>query len=368
MPAETLLIRADATVAMGTGHLMRCLALAQAWQDSGGCCCFAIVEAAPALINRLRSENMEIEQITAPPGGEEDGAQLCNLAQNRRAAWVVVDGYHFGARYQKQIKEAECRLLFIDDYVHAEHYYADLVLNQNFHANEETYTNCESYTQLLLGPKHILLRREFVANNDGPRRIAETARKLLVTMGGSDPENLTLRVLRALSKRNFFDLEIIVVSGAENPHESLLNAVADSAPGRLRIIKNAGDMSALMRWADLAITIAGGTVWELFCLGCPSLVYGRDARQVQMNSALHAQGRLLDMGYSGKFDPDQLTSALEKLMPSRAERVAMSKLCREYADGQGVMRLLTKIQLPLGSPILSESANERALAAPFESN
>ena len=122
MPAETLLIRADATVAMGTGHLMRCLALAQAWQDSGGCCCFAIVEAAPALINRLRSENMEIEQITAPPGGEEDGAQLCNLAQNRRAAWVVVDGYHFGARYQKQIKEAECRLLFLYDYVHAEHY------------------------------------------------------------------------------------------------------------------------------------------------------------------------------------------------------------------------------------------------------
>lgn len=367
MQGETLLIRADATVAMGTGHIMRCLALAQAWQDAGGQCRFAIAQASPALLDRLRAENIQIERIEARAGSDEDNEQLCKFAAKQNAAWVVVDGYHFGAQYQLRIKKAGLRLLCVDDHGHAGHYSADLVLNQNFHANEETYAHCEPYTELLLGPKYILLRREFLANNNGPRHIAETARKLLVTMGGSDPENLTVPVLRALSKRDFFDLAIIVVSGAENPHASLLNAAADSASGRLRMVRNAGDMDALMRWADLAITIAGGTVWELFSLGCPSLVYGRDTLQAQMNRSLHEQGRLVDMGHSGKFDPDQLTSNLEKLIPSRARRAEMSKLCREYADGKGALRLLEKMQHPLGRPVPARSANESVFAASVES-
>lgn len=368
MQGEILLVRADATVAMGTGHIMRCLALAQAWQDAGGRCRFAIAQASPALLDRLRSEKIEIERIAVLAGRGEDSAQLCQLAAKWNAAWVVVDGYHFGAQYQLGIKSAGFKLLCVDDYGHAGHYYADLVLNQNFHANKQAYTACEHYTELLLGPKHILLRREFLTHRNKPRHITETARRVLVTMGGSDPENLTLPVLDALSKRHFSDLEIIALSGAENPHASILKALAGAAPSRLRIVRNAEDMAALMQWADIAITIAGGTVWELFCLGCPSLVYGRDMLQMQMNRALHEQGRLVDMGRSGNFNPEQLTSALETLVRSREKRAEMSGLCREYADGLGAMRSLAKMKLASGSSTLAESLNERARAAPIESN
>lgn len=363
MQGETLLIRADATVAMGTGHIMRCLALAQAWQDDGGRCCFVIADAPSALLERLCLEGMEIEQIDVSRGSEEDGEQLCKLASKRNAAWVVVDGYHFDARYQLQIKNAGFKLLFLDDYGRAGYYFADLVLNQNFHATKETYNNCEPYTKLLLGPTYVLLRREFRASKNWQRYIPKTARKLLVTMGGSDPDNLTLAVLDVLSKKKWA-LEVIVVSGAGYPHQPLLDAIATSDPDMFRIVRNARDMAALMQSSDLAIAIAGGTVWELFCEGCPSLVYGRDALQTQMNRALHAEGRLIDMGHSDSFCPDQLASVLETLIPSAGRRAEMSNLCREYADGKGVMRLLAKMQLLFCSPMSLENAGRSAQTAP----
>lgn len=364
MQGETLLIRADATVAMGTGHIMRCLALAQAWQDAGGRCCFVIAEAPSALLERLRLEGMEVEQIDVLAGSEDDGAQLCKLASKWSAAWAVVDGYHFDAQYQLQIKNAGFKLLFLDDHGHAGHYYADLVLNQNFHAKKETYNNCEPYTELLLGSKHVLLRREFRASKNWQRYIPATARKLLVTMGGSDPDNFTLAVLGALSKKRFCDLEVIIVSGTGNPHQHSLDAAAANVPDMFRIVKNAGNMAALMQSADLAIAIAGGTVWELFCLGCPSLVYGRDDLQAQMNRALHAEGRLIDMGHSDSSGLYQLVSVLEMLIPSAGKRAQISNLCREYTDGRGVMRLLAKMQLSSGGPIVVENASRSALTVP----
>ena len=95
MPPGTVIIRADASVAMGTGHVMRCLALAQAWQDEGGECIFAMAEASPSLEERVRSEKIEIVTITASPGSPQDAAQFAELAGKHHACWVVVDGYQF---------------------------------------------------------------------------------------------------------------------------------------------------------------------------------------------------------------------------------------------------------------------------------
>lgn len=156
-----LLIRTDATTQIGTGHVMRCLALAQAWQDAGGTTYFAAAKITASLEARLADEGMALHLIPAPSGSVDDGAQLIRLAHRVKARWIVVDGYHFGAEYQQAIKKSGLRLLAIDDYGHSSHYYADLVLNQNTSADESLYVNREPGTELLLGTRYTLLRREF---------------------------------------------------------------------------------------------------------------------------------------------------------------------------------------------------------------
>src|SRR5438093_4897988 len=126
-----LLIRADASAQIRWGHVMRCLPLAQAWQDVGGDCIFAMAEPVDSLKGRLSSENIQIYILSASPGSPEDAEQVSELARRSNARWIVVDGYNFGAKYQSTLKKAGHKLLAIDDYGHSGACVADLILDQN---------------------------------------------------------------------------------------------------------------------------------------------------------------------------------------------------------------------------------------------
>jgi UDP-2,4-diacetamido-2,4,6-trideoxy-beta-L-altropyranose hydrolase len=133
---RTLLVRCDASVAIGTGHAMRCLALAQAWQDAGGHVVFAMLEATSAVEDRLHREGIEVARLRAEVGSADDARETIMLAATKQASWVVVDGYKFDANLQTHLKEAGHKVLLVDDTGGAAHYSADLVLNQNVCANE----------------------------------------------------------------------------------------------------------------------------------------------------------------------------------------------------------------------------------------
>ena len=135
-----LLIRTDANKQIGTGHVMRCLALGQTWLDAGGQVLFASIESVPLLNSRLQREGMQLAQLTAVSiGSKADAQETAVLAKKENARWVVVDGYQFDAEYQKQLVDSGCKTLFLDDYGHAEHYHSDFVLNQNIYASPDFY-------------------------------------------------------------------------------------------------------------------------------------------------------------------------------------------------------------------------------------
>ena len=178
------IIRADADTKIGTGHAMRCLALAQACRSVGISITFATATKTVAFETHFKSDDIDVAYLSVQAGSADDASQTIALAQHRSASWIVLDGYHFSADYQRIIKGFGLNLLTLDDYRHAAHYYSDIVVNQNLHAHMDLYENKEDYTRLLLGVRYVLLRKQFLKYQDWKRRIPKVASKMLITLGG----------------------------------------------------------------------------------------------------------------------------------------------------------------------------------------
>lgn len=366
-----LLLRADANTTVGTGHVLRGLALGQAWQDQGGAVTLAGHLDNSALIERLQAEGVTVEPMTTEPGSEADAAVTADLAKRLGARWVVLDGYHFSGAYQRQLKEAGLHVLALDDDGHAEHYYADLVLNQNLHAAEELYRRREPSTRLLLGPRYVLLRREFAAYRDWQRNIVETACNVLVTLGGSDVDNVTLKVVHALGLVESVSTAVVVV-GAGNPHQAALKAAAVEAGPAVQLRCNVINMAQLMTWADVAVTAAGSTTWERACLGLPGLMVVLADNQVRVAEAAAAAGLGQNLGWHSALSAESLAKSLSALLRDAAARAEQARRGREIVDGRGAERVVTQMHAagltlrpvrPDDCRLVWEWANEPAVRA-----
>ena len=341
MAAGTLIVRADAAVDIGTGHVMRCLALAQAWQDSGGEVVFAMARSTPAIAARLAGERFEVLNLTPATG---DAPQLIAFAKARHARWIVLDGYHFQPQYQHSIRDAGFKLMLLDDGWRPDHYFADLVLNQNVHAEEFLYSKREPYTRLLLGPAYAMLRREFTAWHNSERVFPAVAAKVLITMGGSDPDNLTLRAIRALQSLSIAALETTVVVGGSNPHLESLQRAASPFGTAIRLIKDPANMPELMSAADVAISGAGATCWEMCFLGLPALVVDLAPNQLPIARELSRSQVAIHLGSTATVTESHIATQLEALLRSAARRAAMSAQGRALIDGKGAQRVLCALQ------------------------
>jgi len=341
---NTLIIRADATPKNGTGHVMRCLALAQAWQDKSGEVVFISYCESDALRQRISAEGIDLISLDKPHPDPFDWNLTRGILDQIRSrdpkadSWLVVDGYHFDADYQKSIKAAGYKLLWIDDYGHADHYYADLVLNQNISADPTCYVNRESYTQLLMGPSYAPLRREFKRWQGWQREIPTIARKVLVTLGGADSDNVTLQAIRALKEVDIPGLEARIVMGQANPHLELLKREI-GAESRLHLLTNVADMADLMAWADVAISAGGTTCWELAFMGLPAMILTIAENQRANAEALNREIIGIDLGWHQELSEEGLATQLHQLMINSTLRSLMSKRGQELVDGYGGWRL-----------------------------
>ena len=333
-----LLVRADANARMGTGHAMRCLALAQAWQDVGGAASFLMGAGATGIEERLRAEDIDVVRSTAPPGSAADAAEAAHLARARDAVWVVLDGYHFDSRFQETLRRAGLRLLVIDDNGDSEHYHADYILNQNLHAREELYANRDPHTRLLLGTRYVLLRRELACGAAVLPAIPERARKLLVTLGGADPENYTVRLLRALGMLGVADLDVVAVIGTVNPNGEAVVAAARALGPRARVERGVTDMMRLYSWAEMAVAAGGTTCWELAFAGVPSLVGVLAANQTGVAESFAAAGAGQNLGLLTDLSEAALAREIGLLLDDPARREAYARAGRRLVDGRGSAR------------------------------
>jgi UDP-2,4-diacetamido-2,4,6-trideoxy-beta-L-altropyranose hydrolase len=340
-----LFFRADASTQIGSGHVMRCLALAQAWQDAAGKAIFLMATDAPAVEAHLQVERIEVQHLQVVPGSIEDAKETANSVSQVGAKWVVLDGYHFDAEYQRILKDSGFKLLCIDDCGHAEHYYADLILNQNISADEHLYVSREPYSQLLLGTGYTLLRREFSQWQGWQRETPSVARKILVTLGGSDPNNATFKVILALQQVEIEGLEVIVVVGGSNPHYEQLQTAVQMSPFPIFLKRNVTNMPELMAWADLAIAAGGSTNWELAFMGLPSIAIILADNQRGIAETLDRQRVVVNLGWYESVTVSAIKEAIEHLSAETQNRLQMTAIGQKVVDGDGVTRVISAINI-----------------------
>ncbi len=315
---------------------MRCLALAEAYAAKGGQVFLASAEVPDGLALRLQNEAIQVIRLPVTPGSVEDGTYTARAARSVGAQWIVLDGYGFTPPFQRYLKEAGYRVLAIDDHAHLSHYYADIVLNQNLHAMNCEYAT-EPYATVLRGTTYALLRQEFLAWQAWRRRIPPIATRVLITLGGSDPQNVTLTVLQALQLVKV-ELDIAVVVGAANPHQEAIREALQASRHPVKVKENVTDMPSLMAWADLAVAAGGSTCWELAFMGLPSILCVTADNQWRIAESVHHAGFGVNLGWAPLIRVDTWARELESLAKSRMRRARMHAIGRRLVDGMGASR------------------------------
>jgi len=336
----TLLIRADASPDIGTGHVMRCLAVAQAWQDRGGQALFATHQCVPGIQQRLTSENIDVHNLSSSPGSRNDSDETGALIEALHPEWVVIDGFGFTSEYVSRLQRLGTRIALIDDHATRDHYDTDVVVNPNIFAAAEMYAGRDPATELLVGLRFALIRREF---RKIERRARGSKRNLLVTLGGSDPDNVTLAVLEALDTVSTQDFEITVICGAANEHIARLEGAARRLRKPVRLLKDIRDMGEILACTDMAISAPGASATEFAAVGVPMLLITMAENHARTGEEFASRGFAVSLGWWNQMTVAELGAHLEAFLKDDAGRARKSALAAQHIDTFGADRITQRL-------------------------
>lgn len=331
-----VVFRCDASASMGAGHAARCTALAEALAGFGHRIVFAVREPTRDIIESLTRAAFEFVEI--------DGAIETEIDQIARIypapAWMVLDHYGLGIAYEARCRSLAKALLVLDDNAGRPHD-CDLLLDAGLSEPSAYRHLLPDPARALIGPAFALLRSQFPKARGAAlgRRDGRPVRSILVSMGATDPANVTETVLDVLAAWKD-SLLVKVVLSSRAPH---VDAIRGRAHARLRVVTDSNDMAGLMSEADLAIGAAGSTSFERACLGLPTLMVTVADNQRDNVCLMTQRGAAMDCGAVGPDLAERLSAAMTDLMSDPVRRVAMSKAASEMVDGRGGLRVLTAI-------------------------
>ncbi len=335
--------RADASSQIGAGHIMRCLSLAQGLKEKGGNCLFITRDYPGNLIKHVREMKFTVEIIPSDADLLQDQKLTAEFCQQHLVDGIVTDSYQLSEGYLETLKIKTGFLISIDDLAQSR-FPSDILLNQNLGVTEEDYQNKTALeTKLLLGPRYLLLRPEFREKRQSIQDTAPVAKRVLVTMGGGDPHNQTLKVLKGLE--GVSDLKIKAVTGAGYQYRDELKDFIECSESEVELIEDCRHMSELMIWADIAVSAGGATCWELACLGVPCLAITLAENQNVVVEELRIKGGLQSLGWYEDVTEENIRDSLEKLRPDHQKRYEMSERGKILVDGRGVERVVNEILL-----------------------
>lgn len=347
------LVRVDASLPIGTGHVMRTLTLAEELKKRGSEVHFACREFPGNLIALVESRGFSVARLPTFPGVPAEGplrhspwlavSQATDAEETLRACgtgWdlLVADHYGIDADWQRRMRAGAKKILVIDD-VADRHHDCDFLLDQNFYGNaEQRYVNkVPNNCRSLLGPKFALLRREFREARAQQIARRHELKNVLVFYGGADPENQAMVACRALEG---LSLTVDVIAGPSNPHyEEIRDFCASRA--KFTYHRSVTGMAPFMQKADLSLGGGGSTTWERCSLGLPALVTILAGNQIEMTDEA---ARIGVQKVAGRFDEVTPASLRQMIVTLKSEALRrMSEAGLALVDGLGASRVVDEV-------------------------
>jgi UDP-2,4-diacetamido-2,4,6-trideoxy-beta-L-altropyranose hydrolase len=347
-----VVFRADASTNIGTGHVMRCLALATELRKLNATASFICREHPGNLCAVVAAQGFRVERLPSadeqPPTGATGYAAWLGAgwhrdadetlqAVNRLGAnpdWLVIDHYALDHQWEQALRGSAKRMLVIDDLADRPHD-CDLLLDQNLVTEfENRYDGVVSSACVkLLGPKFTLLQPEYARLRGGVRPRVGPIRRIVIFFGGADPNNLTGLAIEACLclQRDDIEIDAVVTSGNSN-----LGDIRTQIAGRrnIHLHTQQPSLAPLFAAADFAIGACGATSWERLCLGVPALVITLAANQEAIADELARRGLIVWLGNQDTVNASIVSKALADII-SRGSDTDQSARCLQYVDGKG---------------------------------
>jgi UDP-2,4-diacetamido-2,4,6-trideoxy-beta-L-altropyranose hydrolase len=368
-------IRADASNVIGSGHVMRCLTLADGLRQKGidveflsrthpGHLC-DLIESRRFAVHRLAPSRPEFHSNDRLPHALWLGTDWETDARETLAAikaggtkvdWLVVDHYGLDDRWEIELRSAVGRILVLDDLADRPHT-ADLLLDQNLVANQNSrYSGLVAeHCGLLLGPRYALLQPTYADLHESVPARSGPVRRVLVYFGGAENSGLTTMAVDAWTQLDRDDVALDVAIGRNNPQrKGIEELIADKSNAQIHDL--VPTLAPLMAGADLAIGAAGATSWERLCLGLPALVITLAANQRPIAEALHQRGLIHWLGHVGTVTAAQLQDQLQSMVETDRVRELAQRCRAATVDGRGTDRVMAAMCSGSDTPLLARLA------------
>ncbi|MCX5724400.1 MAG: UDP-2,4-diacetamido-2,4,6-trideoxy-beta-L-altropyranose hydrolase [Nitrospirae bacterium] len=356
-----MLFRADAGPEIGAGHVMRCLAVAEAlhdWARERGqvlASHFLCAPLPPLLKARLDSAGCIVHDLPVAAGSADDANHTLHLVRSLPAQTMVLDGYHFGTEYCAILAAGRrlsprVPLVLFDDLAAFECPNApldvDVVVNPSPAAFALPYRRIAPIARLLLGPTYAPLRREFRLITQEQAPLPVIARDtVLVTFGGTEPQGLTGPCLTQLAAMLPKTCRLAATIGAGDPRADALEKrvaekrVALVKPGRITLHRDTSAMATLINSAGMAVAAAGGTIFELSALGVPAVLVVVSDNQMHSAAWMAAEGLATVIDGRAAEAVEMIATAAETLWADSTRRQTMAETLAGRIDGLGAVRI-----------------------------
>lgn len=325
-----IFVRVDSGHAIGTGHVMRCLTLADAlghfFKDKDPEIIFLSRPHTGNIIEFIQKKGYEVISLSWPEfsGGKDEKSWLGTLQEKdaleclpiiHNADLLIIDHYSIDSIWENLIRSHVQKIFVIDDLANR-HHNCDILLDQNFYLDKDTRYQglIPEYCQIFTGPEYALLRPEFfeIAKDYS---FSRDVKNILVFFGGVDIHHftdITIKTLYKIMQSYHNDFSVKVIMGNSNPHYEYLQKKCKEFG--FWSIKHVDNIADYMKWADLSIGAGGTTTWERAKLLLPSVVIAIADNQKRICSDSESLGLVKCAGFYDNFDSNVFENILKNIL------------------------------------------------------
>lgn len=338
-----IIIRTDSSDQIGSGHVMRCLTLADYLKSRDNTVRFVCRYLPDNMITYIEQRGYSVEVLMPPDGiinfenlnGYEEWLTVTTefdlkqtseiLSKSSASDWLIIDHYALDKNWHKSVRSFCNNLMVIDDLANRK-YDCDIILDQNLNGNMNgRYGDLVSEKCIrLIGPQFALLRPEFINARNAVKEHSGRIKNILIFFGGVDNDNLTSRAIEAVLQCEYKNFHVDVIVGMGNSYYNEIREICNDRQS-FQIHRNVNNMAKMMAQADLAIGAAGTTSWERAWLGLPSIIVVLADNQKSGADALHRTGTAWNLGFHSEVTATKIRGAIDFAIANPNETIAMSK-------------------------------------------